>query len=121
MAVHHTIGDLAGDMRRIPSALVKQGNQIIRRNIRAGNIEARRLARRKAGKHGRDYYKRISSEMTGVLEGEWGPSATKGGDYVGAGWRHGENTDLPQSQDLIAPKFHKDVDDMLDDLFWSEQ
>lgn len=121
MAVEHTIGDLASDMRRIPAQVVKQGNQIIRRNIRAGSMETRRLARRKSGLHGRNYFKRISSEMTSLLEGEWGPSAVEGGKYLGAGWRHGENTDLPQSQDLVGPKFHKDVDDMLDGLFWSEK
>jgi hypothetical protein len=119
--VVHSIGDLASDLRKIPAQTVKQGNQIIRRNVVAGSRETRRLARRKAGKHGRNYFKRISSEMTGILEGEYGPSAVQGKDYLGAGWRHGENTDLPQSLDLIRPKLHKDVEDMLDGLFWSEK
>lgn len=120
--VVHSIGDLADDMKAIPPTMVRKGNQVIRRNIVAGNREARRLARRKSGIHGRNYYKRITSEMTGLFEGEYGPSAVEGsGQYLGAGWRHGENTDLAQSLDLVAPKFHHDVEDMLDELFWGKQ
>lgn len=117
--VEHSIDDLASDMRKIPAAMVRQGSQVVRRNIVAGNREARRLARRKSGLHGRNYYKRISSEMTGALEGVYGPSNVEGSDYLGAGWRHGENTDLAQSLDLVGPKFRGDVVDMLDRLFWS--
>lgn len=115
--VTHSIGDLARDMAAIPPKAIREGSKVVRKNVREGNTLARRYARELSGPHGKNYYKRISGEMLGALEGEYGPHA--GGLPVGGGWRHGTpNTELERSQDVIGPKFAKGIDDMVDGLFW---
>lgn len=92
---------------------------VVKRNIREGNKLAQRNARASSGVHGKNYYKRLSAEMTGLLEGEYGPTGSVVGNAVGAGWRHGPpNTDLERSLDIQGPKFAKDVGDTADGLFW---
>jgi len=111
--------DLESDMRKIPPALVRQGAKVVKQNVAAGQRLARQYARQKSGPHGKSYYKRITSDMTGPLSGEYGPH--DGGTPVGAGWRHGAgNTDLPRSADVIGPKFADDISKVLDTLFWPE-
>lgn len=117
--VTHSIGDLSRDMDRIPAKLVKEGSKVVRRNVREGNAYARAFARGASGTHGKNYFKRITAEMTGPLEGEYGPHGDVVGNAVGAGWRHGPpNTDLEKSQDIIGPKFAHDAGEMLEGLFW---
>lgn len=117
VSVEHGIGDLASDLERIPVNMAAEGTKIVKKDTREGRNHARRIARTSAGPHGKAYYKRITDEASG-LEGEYGPTAVKGERYVGAGWRSGENADLPKSADIIGPKFAKDVGDMVDGLFW---
>lgn len=115
--VTHTIGDLAADAARIPAKVKREGRKIVRKNVRDGNTLARRYARELSGPHGKNYFKRITGEMTGALEGEYGPH--DGGVPVGGGWRHGApNTELERSQDVIGPRFARDVREMADGLFW---
>lgn len=118
VSVTHGIGDLASDLASIPPRAISQGSKIVKRDTREGRNHARRIARKASGPHGSAYFRRISDEMVGPLEGEYGPTAVKGEDYVGAGWRSGENTDLPKSADIIGPKFADDIGDMVDGLFW---
>lgn len=118
MRVVHTIHDLAGDLRSMPRQAIVDTRRLVRKNAHEGAMAARRIARGKAGPHGTKYYKRITSEMTGPFEAEWGPEGEPKTDFVGAGWRHGVNLDLPQSLDLIKPKLGKDIGSMLDRLFW---
>lgn len=118
MRVTHTIHDLAGDLRQIPPQATIEARQLVRKNAHKGSMEARRIARAKGGPHGKKYFKRITSEMTGPFEAEWGPEGDPKTEFVGAGWRHGVNLDMPQSLDLIKPKFARDVNAMLDRLFW---
>jgi hypothetical protein len=114
--VTHSIGDLARDMGRIPARMVTEGSKIVKKDVRAGRTLARRYARGLSGPHGADYYKRITDEASG-LSGEYGPH--DGGVPVGGGWRHGTpNTELERSLDVIGPRFAKDIDDMIDGLFW---
>jgi hypothetical protein len=111
------VGDLAADLSDIPVKAIAEGSKVVRKNVRAGSTSARAFARELSGPHGKDYYKRIGWEMTGALQGEYGPH--DGGLPVGGGWRHGTpNTELEKSQDVIGPKFEKDVGDMVDRLFW---
>ena len=114
----NTIGDLADDLAGIPENLAFRLPLVVRRNINEGNRIAKRLARAKAGPHGTNYYKRLTAEMTGTLEGEYGPEGDPKTEFVGVGFRHGINTDLPQSADEIGPKFAKDVGDEIDGAFW---
>ena len=115
--VTHGIGDLANDLAAVPEKLKAQAPAIVKKDVRAGRNLARRYARAKSGPHGKSYYKRITDEMTGPLEGEYGPH--DGGTPVGGGWRNGPpNTDLPRSADVIGPKFADDISDLVDGLFW---
>lgn len=118
--VEHSIGDLAADAAKIPVRAKRGMVDVVRTNVRQGNTLARRFAREKAGPHGKNYYKRITSEMTGPLEGEYGPTGDVAGKAVGAGWRNGPpNTDLARSADVQGPQLAKDAGDVLDGLFWS--
>lgn len=114
--VEHNLGDLAADLRTIATTTQAKMVGVVRNNVSLGQRTMRRIARESSGPHGALYYKRITSEMTGLLEGEWGPRA--GGLPVGGGWRHGENTDAARSADIVGPKFASDVHDEAADLFW---
>ena len=115
--VHNDLSDLAGDMAAIPSKFRAKAPGVVRKNVSAGNKIAQGIAKAKSGPHGKAYWKRLTAEMTGPLEGEYGPH--DGGTPVGAGWRHGAgNHDLPQSADIIGPKFADAVLDVADGLFW---
>jgi hypothetical protein len=112
---HRDITWLAVDLTEAAASAKRQMPGIVRRNVRKGKLAEQQIARAASGRHGKAYYKRITSEMTGSLRGEWGPH--DGGTPIGAGWRHGVNTDADRSADLIAPGFRKDVDDMIGSLF----
>lgn len=118
VVVHHDIGDLADDLTAAVVDFQRQGAQAVRRNVRRGNALARGFARESAGPHGKNYYKRLTAEMTGPLSGEYGPEGEPKSEFVGVGFRHGVNLDLPKSADLIGPTFAKDVGDIVDGLFW---
>lgn len=109
--------DLQRDLEKGAPTLVREGRKLVAKKVREGSGAARRIAREKSGPHGKAYYKRITSDMTGPMTGEWGPH--DGGTPVGAGWRNGPgNTDLPQSADIIVPQFQKDAADLVASLFW---
>lgn len=115
--VEHSIGDLASDMAAIPPTAMRDMVDTVRKNTEAGMRYAKGFARQSSGPHGTNYYKRITSDMTGPLTGEYGPH--DGGTPVGAGYRHGPpNTDLARSADLIGPRFARDVEKLPDRWFW---
>ena len=114
----NTLGDLANDLTNIATTTKPKLARVVRKNINEGTKIAKGFARAKAGPHGKNYYKRLSAEMTGPLEGEYGPEGDPKTDFVGVGFRHGVNLDLPNSADLIAEKFIKDVGDVVDGQFW---
>lgn len=114
--VIHSTDDLASDLAGIPVAFARKAPGVVRKNVRAGNKLAQGFAKAKSGPHGKAYWKRLSAEMTGPLTGEYGPH--DGGAPVGAGYRHGGgNLDLPNSADIIVPKFADAVGDLAGDLF----
>jgi hypothetical protein len=111
-----TLGDLVVTLAGASAKFKTEAPAVVKRNAEAGNRTAQRIARQKSGPHGSAYYKRLSAEMTGELTAEYGPH--DGGIPVGAGFRHGgPNMDLPNSADVIGPKFADDVGDMADGLF----
>lgn len=117
--VTHSVDDLADDLRTIAVSGRAKFARVVQRNVQQGQRLAQTYARDASGPHGRLYYKRITSEMTGVLSGEYGPTGNVDGNAVGAGWRHGStNNDLPNSADVQGPKFAADILDAADDLFW---
>lgn len=127
VSVRHTLDDLQRDMERMPPELYRQGAAIVRRSASEGGKIARMIAREKDGPHGKAYWKRINWDRSariaaafgsGSISAEYGPDGFPKTDFVGAGWRHGTNTDLEKSMDLIGPIMAGYVRDMLDDFFW---
>lgn len=117
--VIHDIDDLASDLAGIATRAPKDMRKVVREGIKIGNQVARKSAKASAGPHGKNYYKRISAEMTGPLQGEFGPHGDVSGNAVGAGWRHGgPNTDLPRAADVVGPAFAKKVARLPDGWFW---
>lgn len=117
--VTHDIDDLASDLAAIPVTFTKKASGVVRKNAKEGNTLARGFARAAAGPHGAAYYKRIGWEMTGPLSAEYGPEGIPKTDFVGVGFRNGgPNLDLPNSADIVGPKFAHDVGDVIDGLFW---
>lgn len=110
------LDDLASDLRKVAVKARADMVRVVQKNVAAGERAEKRIAKAAVGRHGKAYPKRITSEMTGDLEGEWGPHG--GGTPVGGGWRHGVNTDSAKSLDVIAPKFGRDIDAMIDRWFW---
>lgn len=117
--VTHDIDDLASDLAAIPVKFAKQAPRVIKKDAHEGNMLARKLARANAGPHGKNYYKRLTSELTGPLTAEYGPEGDPKTDFVGVGFRNsGPNMDLPNSADFIGPKFAYHVGVLADGLFW---
>lgn len=112
------ISDLARDLEMIPRTARLRGRAVVQRNIEIGNVIAQGIARKAAGKHGKDYFKRLSSEMTGFWEGEFGPEGPPKTDYVGVSGTEGAMRDLEKAADKIAPKLARDAGRLLDSLFW---
>ena len=119
----HGLDDLAEDMARITTTARKDMIGVVREGIKVGAADMRDRARRKAGPHGENYYKRISAEMKlfgalGLIAGEYGPVGEPKTEFVGVGFRHGHNTDVNQSADLIGPAFAGEVRRLPDKWFW---
>lgn len=112
---------LAADMAAIPAKVVREGNRVVRKNISEGNRLGKAFAKESAGSHGKLYHLAWSPEMTGPLQGEYGPDAAmpQGGMSFERGSRNSPpHLDAARSADIAAPKFAKDAGDMLDGLFW---
>lgn len=115
--VRHRIDRLAEDYAAIPAKAQVGLARIARDNVNQGRDLAKALAREGAGPHGQNYWKRISAEMTGAFEGEWGPTGTPKTEFVGVGFRSGINTDLPQSADKVAQSAAADVRKLVTRLY----
>lgn len=117
--VVHDLDDLERDLRALPVTFAREAPLIVRRNVNEGNRLAVQFARERSGPHGKNYYKRLSGEMTGTTTGEFGPEGVPKSNFVGAGFRHeAPNMDLPDAADIIGPKLAHDVRSMLDEMFW---
>lgn len=114
--VTSTLGDLASDLTSIAKKSATQLPNVVARNVQVATTYNQNVAKRRSGKHGLNYYKRISGEMLTPLSGEIGPH--DGGTPVGAGFRHGRNTDNAKTADFIGPKLAADVRKKLDKWFW---
>lgn len=120
MRVHvtHGIDDLASDLADIAARVKPDMRGVVNESRRSAERLAKGFAREKAGPHGKDYYKRISSEMTGLLSAEIGPTGIPKSEFVGVGFRHGTNTDLARTSDIVGPAFARAVRDQIDGWFW---
>ena len=122
--------DLESDLRKIGPQMVRDGARIVRDNVRDGGQTARRIAKWTAGRHGKDYPRSITWDRSastffgfggGAIQGSYGPDSSmpQGGMSFEEGSRNQPpHNDLANSLDIIRPKFHRDVDHMLDGLFW---
>lgn len=122
--VTHSIGDLFADLSKIATETRPRMRGVVRDGVKVGTQLARQYAKENAGPHGKNYYKRITSNMRrdlglfgNTISGEYGPEGIPKTDFVGAGFRHGINTDLPRSADVVGPSFLRSVDDEVDDMF----
>lgn len=119
VVVTHGIGDLARDLNRKSIEAQRQGRKVVRKNTHEGQMLARKFARASAGPHGKNYFKRITAEMTGPWSGEYGTEGIPKTEFVGAGYRNAPpNRDLANSADIIGPKLAHDAGEMLNGLFW---
>lgn len=129
VSVTHGIGDLARDLSRVPPELYRKGTRVVAKNARDGGMTARRIAKWTAGAHGKHYPKAITWDRGraflgfggGQMVAEYGPDSSRpqGGMSFEDGSRNQPpHNDLAQSRDLIRPAFHRDVDHLIDDLFW---
>ena len=53
-----------------------------------------------------------------ALVWEYGPTGSPKSEFVGVGFRHGLNTDLPRSSDIVGPKMANAVQDLPGRWFW---
>lgn len=109
---------LASDMADIPVRAIVGMNAAVRENVDYGRDLAKALARAGAGPHGKHFHKRIHSEMTGPLVGEFGPDGTPKSEFVGVGFRNGTNRDLERAGDQTLIEAASDVRKLVDGLFW---
>lgn len=123
--VIHDIDDLASDIIGIAKKARPDMVKVVREGVKVGTSLARDYAKESSGIHGKNYYKRISGQMFGVvafggaagISGEWGPH--DGGLPVGGGWRHSTpNTELDRSADQVGPAFVGEVRRLPDRWFW---
>lgn len=120
---HDTLDGLVKDMAALPRRHRKDMIATVRQGIKVGTVDLKDRARRLAGPHGKNYYKRISSEMKlygalGLISGEYGPVGEPKTEFVGVGFRHGHNHDIDRSADLIGPAFDREVRDKIARWFW---
>lgn len=106
--VDHNIGALAKHYAAVPAKFRRFARVAVRVSLEEGTDDAKRHADAAAGPHGSNYSKRISWEMTGALEGEYGPHAPKT-DYVGVSGAEGAMRDLEKSALRLGPRFQKRV------------
>lgn len=115
--VTHTVDKLDREMRRVPGKVARRSAKVTKTSVEQGEAMLVRIAKKKAGPHGSNYYKRISSEMLSSYVGEFGPEGDVDNNAVGASWRNGPpNTDLAQTADVIGPRFAKNAGKILDNL-----
>lgn len=120
----HSLGGLADDLKNIAVTTRPRMRGVVRDGVKVGKDLSRAYAKESSGPHGRQYYKRITSSMNAglglfgnTISGEWGPSGSPKTEFVGAGFRHGHNTDLARSADIVGPSFLRSVDDEVQDMF----
>ncbi|WP_370290244.1 hypothetical protein [Nocardioides sp.] len=115
------------DLRDDLAALPRRASNDVRRAVRHASIVGNRIAkdeaRAKSGPHGRNYFKRIKVDaprgsVMGWWSAEYGPTGVPKSEFVGAGFRHGTNTDLDISAARAGEILARDVRKAMDSWFW---
>lgn len=122
--VTHSIGELSSDFRVIVTETRPRMRTVVRDGVKVGTELAKANAKAESGPHGKNFYKRITSQMNrglglfgNTISGEFGPSGSPKTEFVGAGFRNSVNTDLLRAADIVGPSFLRSVDDEVGDLF----
>lgn len=124
--VLHDLGDLANDMGSIATRAPKDMRDVVKHNIHEGNRIAKAHASEQHTMFGDadiEYPPSFTAEMTGPLQGEYGPDSAIGDGSQAEGYEHGSinsppHHDMARSYDVIAIEFPLDVDDMVRGWFW---
>lgn len=116
----NTLGDLAGDMKRVAATAKRDMAKVVRSNAEQGNRLAKGFARESAGAHGKHYSKRFDAEAITALMWEYGPSGRPQGEmsFENGSRNQPPHNDLARSADIQGPKFHGDVAKLPDGWFW---
>ena len=117
------IRELAADFDRVPNAATRRVGKAVETTAKQGKDLAKGFATASAGRHGKRYPSAITVESAAALGLSWkyGPEANlrQGGMSFEFGSRNQPpHLDKERSADIIVPKFYRDVDGMLDGLFW---
>lgn len=122
--VTHGLGDLISDLNTLAVTTRPRMRGVVRDGVKVGKSLAQGYAKESSGPHGKRYYKRITASMDrglglfgNTISGEWGPTGNPATEFVGAGFRHGHNTDLARSADIVGPSLLRSVDDEVKDMF----
>lgn len=121
ISVRHSLGDLRRDCERITLKAPSELRKVVRDSLRDGERLARENARRTARSHGKHYPKSITSEMTGLLRGEYGPDSARpqGGMSFEYGSRNQKpHLDLNRSADEVGFTFALAVRNKASGFFW---
>lgn len=127
--VTHSIGDLSRDLTRIAAQAPKDMRSTVNRVGREGNRIAKANAVVSSRAHAKLYPGTFTVDVSGFLgfgggqfTAEYGPEARGQGylaSYLEEGTRNNPpHHDLTRSLDVIKPKFHHDVSEMVDGWFW---
>lgn len=123
--------DLESDLRKIGPMFYREGAKVIRENVSEGGKTARRIAKWTSGTHARLYPTTITWDRSlgvgaafGALRAEYGPEH-RGQGMLAPILENGSinnppHNNLLQAMDLGRPKLYRDVDHLLDRLFWPE-
>lgn len=101
--VRHRLDQLEADQQKAATEFLPKAHRAVGQSADFARDLWKALAREKAGPHGTAFHNRIHSEITGPLQAEAGPDGSPKSEFVGVGYRHGRNTDLPKVADKVAP------------------
>lgn len=114
----HHLGDLEKDFMESAKGFARKAPAAVRDTTREGWRDVRRTSRRRAGPHGKNFFKRITMERTDTLVYEYGPEGMPKSEYVGVGYRNGNgNLDMPQSADGLAESLERRLSAVIDETW----
>ncbi|MCL2611950.1 MAG: hypothetical protein FWD95_01820 [Nocardioidaceae bacterium] len=119
VVVHDELDLLESDLRDAAAKLQNSLTRAVDSAQRLGTQMARAHAIAASGRHGKNFYKRITGEMLSSTSAEFGITADEHGQPVGAGFRHGPpNRDLVAAGDKAADELQIGVRGAIDGAFW---
>lgn len=112
----------APDLLRVVARIPVDMARTVKANVEQGGRKAANNSRRTSGTHGKHHPASITAEMTGVMQGEWGPDRAKPqGDMdfeYGSGNQTAPHLPVTKSGDVQVPKWHRDTSKAIDRWFW---